>query len=276
MTIGRKPADLGERIVLDERERRRQLAIDEGRRLKREKKRLKNLRRETDWPTDARTGGRADVDPGDVMAPLPDDMKAPIGDVDERMQRLRVEVSGHVSFSDSVVDEGILARRRADREREAAMRSAVTGPRWTEDLVEARIEEAFKVLSRMAVGATGPREFGNGMPAPLRSMADLVAQAGNKSLRSSVRRLFRDQGPPRGDEVARMNEALAWALVYLKEEDPDLATFVNLKFMWKAWGAKVTKKCADLGVHRQVFYRDSKIGIRKIAEGLTRDGKAPT
>lgn len=276
MSAGSKSVDLGTKIVLEERELRRQFSIEENRRLKRERKRLKQLRRETDWPIDARTGDRADLDPDDVMAPLPDDMKAPSGDVDERMQQLRVEVSGHVAFSDAVVDEGVAARRRADRDRDLARRSAITGPRWTEDIVEARVEEAFRVLSRLAVGASGPREFGSAMPAPLRSMADLVAQAGNRSLRNSMRRLLRDQGPPQGDEVARMNEALAWAMIYLRDEDPDLATFLNLGGLWKAWGAKVTKKCAELGVHRQVFYRDRKAAVRKIVEGLTRDGRAPT
>lgn len=271
MTTGKKSIDAGTRIVLDERAYRRELSIEENRAIKRQKRRLKHRHGETDWPIDARTGDRAEIDPEDVKAPLGFDIKEL---TDEDRARANAAPS---AFSGPVVevDENLLARRRLDRQKDREDRARVTGSKWTEDLVEARIEEAFKVLGRLAVGATGPREFGNGMPTPLRSMADLVAQAGNKSLRNSVRRLFRDQGPPRGDEVTRMNESLAWALAYLKDEDPDLATFLNLGGMWKAWGAKVTKKCAELGVHRQVFYRDRKTAVRKIVAGLIRDGRAP-
>jgi hypothetical protein len=275
MATTKKPVDIGTKIVLDERERRKRLSIDENRALKKHRVRLKARRIETDWPIDARTGERAEMDHDDVMAPLPDDLKAPIGVVDERMQELRVAVAGHVSFSSTEIDENLAIRRRLDRKKEREDRASITGDRWTEDLVEARIEEAFKVLGRLAVGATGPREFGNAMPAPLRSMADLVAQAGNKSLRNSMRRLFSDKGPPGGDEVRRMNESLAWAMQYLRDEDPDLAMFLNLGGLWRAWGAKVTRKCAEIGVHRQVFYRDRKMAVRKIVEGLIRDGRAP-
>jgi hypothetical protein len=135
------------------------------------------------------------------------------------------------------------------------------------------MEEAYRTLFRSSLGGMGPRAFGNAMPVPIRQMSDLVAQAGNKSLRNAIAHRFK--GPPSTEEVRRAEDALGWALTYLRNEHPDLAGFVNLRFMWTAWGAKISKKCADIGVHRQVFYRDSKAAVRLIVEGLTRDGKAP-
>ncbi len=112
------------------------------------------------------------------------------------------------------------------------------------------------------------------MPVPIKQMSDLVAQAGNKSLRNAIAHRFK--GAPSIEEVRRAEEALTWSLAYLRNEHPDLAGFVNLGAMWKAWGAKIGKKCSDIGVHRQVFYRDRKEAIQLIVAGLIKDGKAPT
>lgn len=266
----------GTRAVLDDRKRRRKELIEEMRALSRHKRRIKARLADRDWPLDAVTGEKADIDHDDVMAPLPDDLKQPIGNVDEKMQKLRAEADRHRSFSDEAVpiDPGVLSRRQREREQELKQRASVTGEAWTEDMVEARMIEAYQTLFRSSVGGVFPREFGNGMPTPIKQMSDLVAQAGNKSLRNAIAHRFR--GTPSLDEVRRAEESLAWALTYLKDQHPDLAGFLNLGAMWKAWGAKIGKKCADLGVHRQVFYRDRKEAVRIIVEGLTRDGKAPT
>lgn len=264
--------------VLDDRKRRRLELAQEMKALGKYKKKLKARLKESDWPIDARTGEKAEIDHDDVMAPLPDDMRAPIGNVDEKMQALRAEVDGYQAFTEDAVpiNEGVLLRRRNEREEELQQRNRVRGPTWTEELVEARVEEAFRTLFRATAGGIGPREFGNGMPTPVRQMADLVAQAGNKSLRRAAGRLLRDRGPPSNEEVTRMNDALLWASRYLIDEPEDQAMFLNYSGMWKAWGAKVTKKCEQLGVSRAQFYRDRKEAIRKIVAGLIRDGRAPT
>lgn len=274
------PGDLAEamRLIRDARKERRKDLQEEMRLLSKHKKRLKvRLKEGLTWPIDSATGERADLDHEDVMAPLPDDMRAPIGNVDENMQKLRADVEGHESFAESIVpvDEGVLVRRRSERQQERTDRAAVRGEKWTEELVEARIDEAFKTLFRASGGPVGPREFGNAMPTPVRQMSDLVAQAGNKSLRRAMERMRRSLGPPSHEEVRRMDEALMWSVAYLRDDHPDLATFLNMGGMWKAWGAKVTRKCKELGVHRQAFYRDRRAAVRKIVEGLTRDGKAP-
>ena len=264
--------------ILDDRKRRRLLLAAEMKALGKHKKKIKARLKEGDWPIDAATGQRAEIDHDDVMAPLPDDMKAPIGEVDEKMQALRAEADQHQSFADAIVpiDEGILSRRRREREEELEDRRRVRGPAWTEELVEARVEEAFRTLFRATAGGIGPREFGNGMPTPIRQMADLVAQAGNKSLRRAAGRLLRDRGPPSNDEVTRMNDTLLWASRYLINEPEDLGRFINLNGFWKAADARITKKCEALGIKRQQFYRDKKEAARKIMAGLIRDGRAPT
>lgn len=265
------------KAVLSDRKRRARDLRDEMRTLSRYKKKLKaRLAEGRDWPLDAATGDRAEIDHDDVMAPLPDDMKLPIGDIDEKMQALRKEADKHQSFTDEIVpiDAGVLSRRRRERDAELHQRSRIQGEKWTEDLVEARMEEAFRTLFRSSLGGSGPRAFGNGMPEVVREVSDLVHQAGNKSLRNAIAHRFK--GTPSTEEVRRADDALSWASSYLLAEHPDLAAFVNLSAMWKAWGAKISRKCADMGVHRQTFYRDRREAIKLIVEGLKRDGKAPT
>jgi hypothetical protein len=262
----------GQKAVLQAQQLRDREARLAAKRIKKLKRWQEERLRERDWPLDAASGRRADVDPEDVNAPLPFEIKEITAE-----QLAAANASASSLASQYVeIDENVLARRSLDREREIAARAAVVGEKWTEELVEARVEEAFKVLGRIAVGATSPREFGNGMPTPLRSMADLVNQAGNKSLRNAMKRMLRDDGPPSGEEVTRMNDSLYWAVKYLRNEDSDLAMFLNLGGLWKAGGRKVTKECAKLGVPRQEFYRDRKAAVKKIVEGLIRDGRAPT
>jgi hypothetical protein len=267
----------GKKAVLEVRKRRQRELRDEMRLLARQKKKLKSrLQEGRDWPIDAVTGERADIPFEDVRAPLPEEMRATIGDVDERMQKLRAVADTHEAFVDDVVpvDPGVLSRRRREREEEVAQRDSVRGSTWTEELVEARLEEAYKTLFRAAAGGVGPRAFGNAMPEVVREVSDLVHQAGNKSLRNAIAHRFK--GVPSTEEVRRAEDALSWSLTYLRDYDPDFAGFLNLGAMWKAWGAKISHKCQAIGVHRQVFYRDRKEAVKLIVEGLLKDGKAPT
>ena len=263
------PIDPHVKAVLDHRAEMQRGRTIEERRLAKHKRWLDERHKERSWPLDARTGERAEVDPEDVNAPLDFEIKELTAEDIEAASQAPTEFGKNI-------DENLMASRRIERDKELAARAKVQGDRWTDELVEARIEEAFKVLNRVAAGPVGPRAFGNGMPTPIREMSDLVAQAGNKSLRKAMKRLLRNEGPPTGNEVTRMNDALGWAVRYLKSEEPDLALFLNLGGMWKAWGAPVSRKCKEIGVHRQVFYRDRKKAVRAIVEGLIRDGRAPT
>lgn len=265
-----------DRDILEDRRRRRLALAAEMKALGKHKKKLKHrLAEGRDWPITA-SGDRADIDHEDVMAPLPEDMKAPLGDVDEKMQALRLEADQHQSFAGDVVpiDEGVRLRRQSEAAEERSARDKVRGNKWTAELVEERMTEAYRTLFRSSISGVRPREFGNAMPVPVRAMSDLVAQAGNKSLRNAI--LHRFKGTPSTDEVRRCDEALLWAMTYLGNDHPDLAGFLNLGAMWKAWGSKINKKCASIGVSRQAFYRDRKEALKKIVEGLIKDGKAPT
>lgn len=263
--------------VLEDRKRRRREFATEMKPLKKYKTRIKNrLQEGRTWPIDAATGERADIDHDDVMAPLPDDLVTPIGNVDEKMQALRAEADKHLSFDGMTVpiDEGVLSRRRRERQEERTRAESVHGETWTPKLVEARLEEAYRTLFRSSVANVRPREFGNAMPHIVREVSDLVHQAGNKSLRNAI--LHRFKGVPTTQEIRRADDALAWVMTYLKDEHHDLAGFASLWAMWSAWGAKINRKCESIGVSRQAFYRDRNEAIKLIVEGLKRDGKAPT
>lgn len=264
------------RLVLEDRKRRRKAFLEEMRQLSKHKRRIKaRLQEGRDWPMEAATGERAEIDHDDVMAPLPEEMRATVGDVDERMQKLRKEADTHVSFAEETVqvDPSVLSRRRREREEERKATEAIRGETWTDDLVEARMKDAYQILFRASLGGMGPRAFGNAMPEVVREVSDLVHQAGNKSLRNAIAHRFKSA--PTRDEVMRAEEALAWALTYLRDEHPDVAAFVSLGAMWSAWNAKISQKCKAHGITRQTFYRDRREGIKLIVAGLIRDGKAP-
>lgn len=277
MVNTKKPADPS---IMAARKERRLENERESRKLGKYRRRLKErLKDDRDWPLQVGPDGhvdRAEIDHEDVRAPLPEDLRAQVGNVDRKMQLLREEADRQQAFAgDTVdVDPGVLSRRRREREEELARRARVMAPAWSVELVEARLEEAYRTLFRASINGVGPREFGNAMPKVVRSMSDLVAQAGNKSLRNAIAHRFKNELPST-EEMRRAEEALGWGLTYLRNEHPDLAGFANLGAMWKAWGAPIAKKCRDIGVHRQVFYRDRKEAIKLIVEGLKRDGRAP-
>jgi len=277
MVDTKKPSDPA---ILANRKERRLENERENRKLGKHRRRLKERFKDRDWPLQVGPDGligQADIDREDVLAPLPDDLISPVGNVDDKMQLLRKEADRVESFSGETVpvDPGVLSRRRRERQEELTARARISGVEWTEGLVEERLTEAFKTLFRATSGSVYPREFGNAMPQVIRQMSDLVHQAGNKSLRNAIAHRFKS-GLPSADEMRRAEESLGWTLTYLREEHPDLAGFANLGAMWRAWGAPIARKCRDIGVHRQVFYRDRKEAIKLIVEGLKRDGKAPT
>lgn len=278
MADTKKPADPA---IIAGRKERLKANQDEAKKLGRHRRRLKErLKDDRDWPLQVDAYGhidKAEIDHEDVRAPLPEDLRTPLGNVDDKMQLLRKFADEQQSFEgDTVpVDPGVLSRRRRERAQELERRQMVMGETWSVELVEARLEEAYRILFRASVSGVGPRAFGNAMPQVIRSMSDLVAQAGNKSLRNAIAHRFKSELPST-EEMKRAEEALAWSLRYLRDDHPDYAGFLNLGAMWKAWGAPIAKKCRDIGVHRQVFYRDRKEALLLIVEGLKKDGKAPT
>src|ERR1700752_2263851 len=110
----------GTKIVLDDRKRRLRDLHREMKLLKIHKRRLKErLKEGRDWPIAVNAYGgleQADLEKDEVLAPLPDDLKANLDTgPDEKMRLLREEADQHVSFaSDHVeIDETVkLARQR--------------------------------------------------------------------------------------------------------------------------------------------------------------------
>lgn len=85
---------------------------------------------------------------------------------------------------------------------------------WTPEHVQARMVEAFEVLRRSGA-RVGPAQFGNGWPAMVHEFADMVdAQA--RALAEKDRQQS-SAARPSSDELSRMNEALAWPMLFLKD-----------------------------------------------------------
>lgn len=99
---------------------------------------------------------------------------------------------------------------------------------WTAKHVGARMTEAFSVLRRLPM-VTHPNGFGSAMPAYVHTDVELLYAAGG-----------RRRGPIRGtsaDEIARMNEALAWPLAYLAKK-PKLARALNEWAIVNSWDGR--------------------------------------
>jgi len=265
--------------VMEMRKRLVKDAHRDSRALRPHKRRLKERFKEgRDWPMAVDPSGmlieRADLEKDEVLAPLPDDMKGNVDTgPDEKMRKLRDEADQHHAFTAEADETLVLKRRREHQERMEAA-EALRGTTWTPEMVEARLEEAFKTLFRSSVNNVRPREFGNAMPSIIREVSDMVHQAGNKSLRNAIAHRFK--GVPSAEEMERADDALAWAARFLNDQHPDYAGFAQLGAMWKVYGHKISQRCKAIGVHRQVFYRDRKEAIRLIVEGLKKEGKAPT
>jgi len=129
---------------------------------------------------------------------------------------------------------------------------------------------AFEVLLRLPI-TTRPRAYGNSMPAYMHDFADLVAQEeGVRELtRARKRLLYRNRGAT-AQEVAQMEEALAWPLKHLKD-DADAARAALCAAFWKAINADYDRRVARVGVSRRKFFRHGKRGLEGIVAGLVRE-----
>lgn len=100
--------------------------------------------------------------------------------------------------------------------------------RWTADYVGRRMIDAHAVLRRLPM-TTRPKEFGSVMPAYVHEGVELAYQAGAGTLHMGRNRVI---GGTSADDVARMNEALAWPMQFLKH-DADAARKVNEWAFWE-------------------------------------------
>jgi hypothetical protein len=142
--------------------------------------------------------------------------------------------------------------------------------------VAARLEEAFRTLLRLPEMAR-PRGYANAMPRPVAEMADMAARAENGSLSRIRSQALRRFGTATREEMARMDQALAWPLRFLGQcDDSEVPLLVGLHAMSRAMGTKITKLCRKLGIYSAIFYEKRKVGLSMIVTGLVASGKAPT
>jgi len=105
---------------------------------------------------------------------------------------------------------------------------------WTPEHVMARMVEAFEILFR-AGGTVGPKEFGSNWPGIVREFSELVdAQAYAEHQREGGKLKLR----PTVDDISRMEEALAWPVLYLSDT-PIASDALNLWAACKARGTSI-------------------------------------
>jgi hypothetical protein len=235
----------------------------------------------SDWPLDARTLERANLEAGDVRMPAtPAPPPLEVYRTVAESAAIPNGGAGTVQLEDEVgrvaVDPTLVIYRHNERARERAALAALVGPTWTLDLVARRIEEAFATLFCLPE-LHRPRGYGTAMPTPIVEMADLVARAENGSLSRIRARLRRRLGVATQAEQRRMGEALAWPVEYLAGvPDLEVPLFVNLGGMSKAMGVRTVAMCREIGVWSAVFYKKRRTGLEIIARGLADAGRAPT
>jgi hypothetical protein len=152
----------------------------------------------------------------------------------------------------------------------AERRTYEAPPTWNIGHVDYRLVGAFEALLRLPI-TTRPKAYGNSMPAYMHDFSDLVAQEeGVRELtRARKRLLYRHRGAT-AQEVAQMEEALAWPLKHLKN-DADAARATLSAAFWKAINADYNRRVARMGISRRTFFRHRKRGLEGIVAGLTRE-----
>jgi len=141
-------------------------------------------------------------------------------------------------------------------------------PTWTIGHVDRRLVQGFEVLFRLPM-RIAPKEFGTAMPAYTHEWADYVAQSeGERDLKRARNRLIYRHKGATADEVAAMEQALAWPLTYLGD-DTEASRAVLLGSMWKALELEIDRRVARLGMSRRTFFRNRKRGLESVVAGLT-------
>lgn len=146
--------------------------------------------------------------------------------------------------------------------------------RWSLLHVMDRMEEAFLTLARLPM-ATRPRGYANSMPLYLYDRADLNSQLETYELERMAKQRNRVRIPPSPAEIARMEQALHWPIVYLGgAEFHHVARAVNLGSLWAAFDIDINQRLKSLKITRRTFNARKLQGLRIIALELIR-GRIP-
>jgi hypothetical protein len=142
--------------------------------------------------------------------------------------------------------------------------------RWSLLHVMDRMEEAFRILSRLPM-PTRPKGYVNSMPIYLYDRGDLNSQAETYELERMAKLRNRVRLPPSPAEIARMEEALHWPSAYLSgPEFHHVARAVNLGSLWAAFDVDIDKALRRIKVPRRAFNARKLQGLRIIATELIR------
>jgi hypothetical protein len=149
-------------------------------------------------------------------------------------------------------------------------RNRIVPDRWSFLHVMDRMEEAFRVLSRLPM-PTRPRGYVNSMPTYIYDRADLNAQLEAEELEHMARIRNCVRVRPSPAEVERMEEALYWPSAYLNgREFHHLARAVNLGSLWAALDVDIDKAVKRIKITRCTFNARTLQGFRIIAQELVR------
>lgn len=153
----------------------------------------------------------------------------------------------------------------------ALLRRARSVPeRWTLPHVMDRLEEAFRVLSRLPL-PTRPKGYINSMPRYLYDQGDLNSQAETYELERMAKVRNRVRLPPSPAEIERMEQALRWPALFLSgPEFHHVARAVNLSALWAAFDTDVDAALKRLKIRRRTFNARNLQGLKIIAIELIR------
>lgn len=151
----------------------------------------------------------------------------------------------------------------------AGSKKRVLPEMWTPVHVLDRLEEAFEILARLPM-ATRPKGYQSLMPTYAYEHGDLVAQieTGELERLTKMRNQYRVRGATAA-EVARMEQALAWASAYLAGA-PEVARAVQLGALWAALRLDAGKVLRERRINPRTFNRRKIHGMNVIATELTR------
>ncbi|MGN6747647.1 MAG: hypothetical protein ACTHJS_03550 [Xanthobacteraceae bacterium] len=142
--------------------------------------------------------------------------------------------------------------------------------RWTFLFVMERMEEGFRILSRLPL-PTRPKGYVNSMPVYLHDQSDLNSQLETYELERMARIRNRVRILPSPAEIGRMEEALFWPWAYLSGiESHHLARAVNLGALWAAFDVDIDKALKRIKLTRRTFNARKLHGLRIIERELIR------
>jgi hypothetical protein len=149
-------------------------------------------------------------------------------------------------------------------------RARTVPERWSLLHVMDRMEEAFRVLSRLPL-PTRPKGYINSMPIYLHDQGDLNSQLETYELERMAKIRNRVRLPPSPAEIARMEQALGWPATYLSAADfHHVARAVNLGSLWAAFDVDVDKALKRIKITRRTFNARKLQGLRIITIELIR------